>query len=343
MPVEKRAIKKIVNFILIKLIAFVGEHAIDSYYSSPTQWSNKSISDVVYLALTDDLPPIIIEIQHTVDVDFYLRLISYGVSAARQYNTPPILITFAISSMKYEVSKRTVSQTSKPFLWKIQHCQPWARCCYFVTIDSIRQSLTEEPLDKFVGLSIFLISQHRSLAANPYYLDPTIQKLYTIAKQIFENQATKRQTEVIEDLVYVCDEIKKKLKEAIVALDQSEVPETVKNPVKNCIEGAILINNTYQAKYEESDCLSILSSRPSSPDVGTGLLSGDVPASLSNPPIEVPNTTPAQIVRSRSENWEYINSHLSTLGEKEAIPWEAIYVNSRRNGYFSTFGNSASL
>jgi hypothetical protein len=214
--------------------------------------------------------------------------------------------------MKYEVSKRTVSQTSKPFLWKIQHCQPWARSCYFVTIVLIRQSLTEEPLDKFVGLSIFLLSQHRSLAANPYYLDPTItiQKLYTIVKQLLEDAATKRQTEVIEDLVYICDENKKKLKEAIVALDQSNIPETVKNLVKKCIEGAILINNVYQAKYEESD------HAPPRRMVGTGLLPGDVPASLSNPHIEVPNTTTAQIVRSRSENWEYINSLLSTLGEK---------------------------
>jgi hypothetical protein len=47
-------------------MAFVEKHAIDSYYSTPTQLSNKSISDVVYLAETDDLPPIIIEIQHTV-------------------------------------------------------------------------------------------------------------------------------------------------------------------------------------------------------------------------------------------------------------------------------------
>ncbi|KAI9349368.1 hypothetical protein BD770DRAFT_429822 [Pilaira anomala] len=184
-------------------------------------------------------------------------------------------------------------------------------------MDSIRQSLTEESLDNFVRLSIFLISQHRSLASNPYYFDPTIQKLYTIAKHIFENQATRRQTEVIEDLMYVCDENKKKLNEAIVALDKIEVPETVKNPVKNCNEGAILVNNAYQAKYEESDRLSILSS----PDVVTGLLSEDVPASLSNPSIEVLNTTPAQIVHSRTENWGYINSRLSTLGEKESVPW----------------------
>jgi hypothetical protein len=144
-------------------MAFVGEYAKDSYHSSPIQWSNKSISDVVYFAHTDDLPTIIIQIQHTVDVDFYLHLISSGVSAARQYHSPSVLITFAISSMKYEVSKRTVPQTPKPFLWKIQHCQPWVRCCYFVTIDSIRQSLMEEPLDKFVGLTISMISQCRSL------------------------------------------------------------------------------------------------------------------------------------------------------------------------------------
>jgi hypothetical protein len=114
----------IIRFILTILMASVGQHAKDSYYSSPTQWSNRNISDVLYLAQTDDLPPITIEIQYTVDTDFYLRLISYGTSAARQYRTLPILIMFAISSMKYEVSKHTVPQTARPFLWKIQYCQP---------------------------------------------------------------------------------------------------------------------------------------------------------------------------------------------------------------------------
>jgi hypothetical protein len=113
--------------------------------------------------------------------------------------------------------------------------------------------------------------------------------------------------------------------------------------VKSCTEGAILITDAYRAKYEVSGSLSILPLRSSSPMVEVGPLPIDVSASPNNHPIEVPAPAPAQVVRSRSENWEYISIHLSTLGEKEAIPWEAMYVDDRRNGYFSTFGNSNSL
>jgi hypothetical protein len=66
------------------------------------------------------------------------------------------------------------------------------------------------------------------LFTNPHYFDPTIQKLYIIAKQKFEDQATKGQIQILEDLMYVCNEAKEKLKEAIVVLNQNEVPEAVK-------------------------------------------------------------------------------------------------------------------
>lgn len=85
-------------------MASIGEHANDSYYSNPTQESYKSISDVLYLAQADGLPPIIMEIQHIMDVDFYLCLISFVISAARQYRTSSILITFEIPSINYEVN-----------------------------------------------------------------------------------------------------------------------------------------------------------------------------------------------------------------------------------------------
>ncbi|KAI9338611.1 hypothetical protein BD770DRAFT_415377 [Pilaira anomala] len=50
-----------------------------------------------------------VKIQHTVDNDFILRIMSYAISIYRQYyNKIPIVLTFVITSMKYEVSKKTV-------------------------------------------------------------------------------------------------------------------------------------------------------------------------------------------------------------------------------------------
>lgn len=75
-------------------------------------------------------------------------------------------------------------------------------------MDSIRKSLTEVPLEKFVGLSIFPLNQSFSLASNPYFTDPTIQKLHAISKQIFEYQTNKGQTKAVTDLIYVFNETK---------------------------------------------------------------------------------------------------------------------------------------
>ncbi|KAG2200390.1 hypothetical protein INT47_002304 [Mucor saturninus] len=65
-----------------------------------------------------------------------------------------------------------------------------------------------------------------------------------------------KQTDILEGLMLVCHETKKRLADAIVALGESEIPEAVKNPVKSHIEGSILLNDAYHAKYEESAALN---------------------------------------------------------------------------------------
>ncbi|KAI8982368.1 hypothetical protein BDF20DRAFT_1000335 [Mycotypha africana] len=78
----------------------VNPSAKDQYSPWPTEWPNGSISDVLYLPNTFDdgnLPPVLIEIQHTVDNDFLLRVMTYAISVYRQHNKKkPINITFMI-------------------------------------------------------------------------------------------------------------------------------------------------------------------------------------------------------------------------------------------------------
>lgn len=125
-----------------------------------------------------------------------------------------------------------------------------------------------------------------------------------------------------------CDESKKKLEEAVAHLDSSEVPEATKASIKSCIEGALLISSSYRAKYEDLDSRTTVSSSSSMINEVTTL-----------PPVN----PPAPIIRSRSENWSFIDRRLSSLQEKEVVPWDAIYLDSRSDGYFSTYKNSASL
>ncbi|KAI9485850.1 MAG: hypothetical protein EXX96DRAFT_546724 [Benjaminiella poitrasii] len=72
-----------------------GPKGKNNYSPWPTEWPNRTISDVLYLPNSpqdDSFPPILVEAQHTVDNDFVLRIMSYAISIYRQHNkTPPIV------------------------------------------------------------------------------------------------------------------------------------------------------------------------------------------------------------------------------------------------------------
>ncbi|KAG2235811.1 hypothetical protein INT48_003923 [Thamnidium elegans] len=305
-----------------------GDHAKDIYYFSPTQRSTENTPDAVYVSRSNSFPPIIIGIQHTVDLNYYLQMTSHGVSAALQYHTPPILITFVTSTIRYEVKKRIIPYPPKPFLQQVRQCDPWARNCYFVTSDSIQQSLKADPLNTFVALSFFVIvSQCGRPSENPYYGDPTMARLYAIAEQMFGDEGNIMR-QIKEDLMYVCTESKKRLREAISALDQSDVPQAAKKKVNNCVGNAVRVFDAYQTKYQEPT--------PASPNVETGLISEGVPTSPadSSPTDSSPTDSSASSrlpARSRTENWNFISNRLSELDENGNIPWRAIYVDGRRD------------
>ncbi|KAI9344133.1 hypothetical protein BD770DRAFT_301271, partial [Pilaira anomala] len=196
-----------------------GSEGKGNYSPWPTEWPNGTILDILYLPITQlngSFPPILVEIQHTVNDDFILRLMSSAISVYRQYNIKPIVLTFVISSMKYEVSKKTVQNKDHPFLRQYS-CKPWADMCYFVTGTSIETSLVS-PLSPFVAFSTFFISQHPSLLVNPFRNDPTIQLLYSIAARVFHQEQMDETTKPTEDLLLVCENTENVLTKAISAL-----------------------------------------------------------------------------------------------------------------------------
>ncbi|GAA5812288.1 hypothetical protein MFLAVUS_005739 [Mucor flavus] len=313
----------------------IGDHAKDFYYFSPMQQSAENIPDAIYLSRAKNLPPVIIGVRHIVDLENYLQLTSHGVSAALQYHTLPIIIMFVTSSITYEVKKRTTPYPSKRFLLQVRQCDPWARNCYFITSDSIQPNLTCNPLIKFVALSFFIIVSRCGLPAqNPHCRDPTMARLYAIMKQILEGEGTATR-QIKEDLMYVCTESKKRLREAISALDESDLPQDSKKRVKDSIENAVRVFDAYQTKYQEP--------APSPPSVEIDLIHEDVPASPAPESMEIPAHPYPGPAIDRLENWNYISSRLSELGENEKIPWNAIYVDGRRDGRFSTYSNYISL
>ncbi|KAH8554511.1 hypothetical protein BGW37DRAFT_402956, partial [Umbelopsis sp. PMI_123] len=73
----------------------------------PTEWPNRTRYDVVYMPNSDTILPILVEVQHTLDNNFIVRLMSYGISAIRHHSSmPPIILEFVTSTVKYDVGKR---------------------------------------------------------------------------------------------------------------------------------------------------------------------------------------------------------------------------------------------
>lgn len=65
---------------ILTQILYVGEHAKDKYMAIPTEWANSMKSDIVYAPISyrdRDLPPILVEVPHAVNLKFYLRVNEY--------------------------------------------------------------------------------------------------------------------------------------------------------------------------------------------------------------------------------------------------------------------------
>ncbi|KAI8338225.1 hypothetical protein BC941DRAFT_34850 [Chlamydoabsidia padenii] len=157
----------LLNKDVIKVVVdtLLGNQEIE-YKPGPTEWCNGSQSDVVYLPESSALPPILIEIQHTVNNAFLRRLMTYALSSIRQYNSkPPILLIFAIASIKSEVRSRVKRNKNHPYLLQC-NCHPWAEHCFFVDDHSLASSMTA-PLEPCVALSSFFTCQARSILDHP--------------------------------------------------------------------------------------------------------------------------------------------------------------------------------
>ncbi|CAO0793252.1 unnamed protein product [Mucor circinelloides] len=57
------------NVIVMIFTTIVGENAHSLYTSKPTEWPNRTKSDIVYTAsvTSSELPPMLIEVQHTIN------------------------------------------------------------------------------------------------------------------------------------------------------------------------------------------------------------------------------------------------------------------------------------
>lgn len=230
--------------------------------------------------------------------------------------------------------RKTTKGARLPFLCKLPSF-PWAKKCFILNNDSIRDHLISTPLPPLVALGAFFTAHKPSLLNHDQRHDPTIQQLYSISKYIFENVATHEKT-TIYDLLYLCDNSQSKFQEGIKVLE--DLPDTsMKKRAIDCLNDGLEIIKSYKIKYMASQSPSPSLSRgpsPASPPTPP-------PPSASSSSLPIPSTS--SLTRTLSSgNWKFVDDYIQSIGDKK-MNWKACYSEGQCQGHFTNYTKSTSL
>ncbi|KAI9004818.1 hypothetical protein CLU79DRAFT_841233 [Phycomyces nitens] len=134
------------NVINMIITAVVGAEACSLYSPRPTEWSNGTKSDVIYAATitSKKLPPVLIEVQHTITIDFIARLLGYSLCIKKGFKAKPIVVVFGTHATRNDISL-DFEATSFPFAKQIPS-KYWTEKCYILDQSTIAEAAETAPL-----------------------------------------------------------------------------------------------------------------------------------------------------------------------------------------------------
>lgn len=90
---------KVINYITEALTG-----TKDDYFVGNCEWRNGTRSDIVLEPKSSvDLPPIIVEIQHTVNNNFLKRAVGYCLQASSRFGVNPVLLIICVGKLNQEI------------------------------------------------------------------------------------------------------------------------------------------------------------------------------------------------------------------------------------------------
>ncbi|CAO3575976.1 unnamed protein product [Absidia cylindrospora] len=176
---------KIKNIIISKIIG-KGING-DAYHIGSCDRHDGRKTDTLYMPntkVTEDLPPIIVEVQQKVNHMFISRAIHYCLNVFEETKVLPILVVFNIDGFmgkSFFEKTFTIGQEPRYTL----ECHPWAKQTYIYNMDSIAKHMEPTPLDPMVALTLFFTLRQRHLLALDEYNDPTLNSIYRAAYYSF--------------------------------------------------------------------------------------------------------------------------------------------------------------
>ncbi|KAI9271667.1 hypothetical protein BDA99DRAFT_569480 [Phascolomyces articulosus] len=160
----------------------VGAHAHNKYTTMDCEWIDGR-GDALFAPMIEraDLPPIVVEIQNTVNISFIRRIMNYCWNAQVKFNVKPIAITFCVKTIRSEIVDKFEDTDKEAFMKKLP-CEFWARDYFMMTATTISNYVATTPMHPIVALEYVLTQQERCLISLGYKDDPTVKILYAIAK-----------------------------------------------------------------------------------------------------------------------------------------------------------------
>ncbi|CAO3610434.1 unnamed protein product [Mucor fragilis] len=302
---------EVMNLVTTQLI---GEN--NQYYPRPTEWIDGKKADVLYAADDSNAsPPVLIEVQNVADDAFIHRLVRYCGKVYEEYGVVPVVLVVVVKKIRDTIMRKATKDTINPFLFKLP-CFPWAKKCFFISTESIRDHLAETPLSPLVALGAYFTCQKTSILDHSQMHDPTIQMLYRLSQRIFENTVVNENT-TVDDILSLCQKSESKIKKGIKALEESTETSGNKRALDYLNDGLEIVKS-YRLKYMPSE-LSPASSPASSP---------------------APALSPAPEPSSR--NWEFVQNYIQRLGD-EKMNWNACFIECQNQGVLSSYTKPSSL
>ncbi|KAG0182697.1 hypothetical protein DFQ29_002827 [Apophysomyces sp. BC1021] len=299
----------VINIIVSNI---VGLDAQNEYTTRPTEWPNFTRSDVLYHPTKQSkikiLPPVLIEVQYTANMNFYRRLIEYSLSVKKQYPSMlPIVVAICIHSTTQELLNLTTECDTMPFMMQLP-CHGWAKSCFLLNAESISNHLQQNPLHPLVALGHFFIEQEPSLVSMKKRDDETIQLLYSIAKRVFEDEITldeaKRGT-----LKDVCTHAYNQLNMARQTLIEDVPEEASRKRTIECLDDGMIFIEELRTKYR-----------------------------ISSSPTEITTATTSE---QGNQNWQFIDAYRNENGTD--MDWNQCFEAGKQKGLFKKYAKYQSV
>ncbi|KAI8646326.1 hypothetical protein BD408DRAFT_360107 [Parasitella parasitica] len=325
LPSDSRLGSDIMSTIMLKderlmdiiLKDVVGDHASSASYTlGRCERANKAVSNVLYLPTNPDLPPVLVEIQNKVNEDFIAQAIKYCISLKEEYGVQPIMLIFSIKGFANEGLRSRLINFKNSYFDEVS-CDFWAQKCQIISPNSIENHLLHTPLNPLVALEHFLSLQKQIILSLDKKQDPTIQLIYLVAKEKFEDecQVEEENLEVIKDL---CFKARQQFQKILTCLDKGESAEKVEKYAKDGENFFFRQERKFTGK--DKDLIPI----EDTPDI----------SNLSTPPSNHDDT-------ALKNNLDYIENY--KVNNHGRMKWEACYNDGQNEGFFSTYASFHTL